>query len=208
MSGQLSVGLNCPSCGGAISVSEGESSLNCRYCGSTLYIEGDNGVNTVAFKNKLDRDAAIKATKAWWRKGFKARDLKTAGTITEVYPIYLPFWSIGTRVAGWVCGYEEKTTTDSKGNTRTEREYKEEMVLMDLSFSEIACDPGDLGIRSLRNFNGEASFEDMDMIPSFESPTSRDDAMAHARVDSMALVLVSSRIPNITSRASMCWSAS
>ncbi|HOK28329.1 MAG TPA: hypothetical protein PLI21_04825, partial [Methanomassiliicoccaceae archaeon] len=72
------------------------------------------------------------ATQVWWRKGFKARDLKNVGTITEVYPIYLPFWSIGTRVAGWVCGYEERSTTDSKGNTRTEKVYKEEMVLQDL----------------------------------------------------------------------------
>ncbi len=198
MGDRISVGLNCPSCGGAISVSEGESSLNCRYCGSTLYIEGDNGVNTVAFKNKLDREGAINATRAWWRKGFKARDLKNTGAITEVYPIYLPFWSIGTRVAGWVCGYEEKTTTDSKGNTRTEKIYKEEMVLMDLSFSEIACDPGDLGIRTLRNFNGEASFEDMDMIPAFESTASRDDAKAHAQADAIARGRASARIPNIT----------
>ncbi len=198
MGDRLSVGLSCPSCGGAISVSEGESSVNCRYCGSTLYIEGDNGVSTVAFKNRLDRDAAINALRVWWKKGLKARDLKSTGNITEVYPIYLPFWSIETRVAGWVCGYEEKHTTDSKGNTRTEKVYKEEMVLMDLPFSEIACDPGDLGIRSLRNFQGEASFEDLDLIPTFESTTSRDDAIEHAKADAVAKGRRSADVPNIT----------
>ncbi len=198
MSDRLSVGLNCPSCGGAISVTEGESTTNCRYCGSTLYIEGDNGVGTVVFKNKLDRDAAIKATQVWWRKGFKARDLKNVGTITEVYPIYLPFWSIGTRVAGWVCGYEERSTTDSKGNTRTEKVYKEEMVLQDLHYSDIACDPGDLGIRSVPNFSGEASFEDMDMIPTFESTTSHDDAIANAKADAIERGRESANVPNIT----------
>ena len=198
MSDQLSIGLSCPSCGGAISVQEGESSVNCRYCGSTLYIEGDNGVNTIAFKNLLEREGAVNAIKEWWKKGFKARDLRTNGDITEIYPIYLPFWSIGTRVAGWVCGYEERTTTDSKGNTHTEKVYKEEMVLTDLSFSEIACDPGDLGIRSLRNLNGEASIEDLDLIPTFESTTSRDDAIEHAKADSMARGRNSAHVPNIT----------
>ena len=159
----LSVGLNCPTCGGAITVMDGDRSINCRYCGSTLYVEGDQGVSTIAFKNNITRDVATNAVKEWWKKGFKARDLRHVGTITEIYPIYLPFWSIGTRVAGWVCGYEERTYTDSKGHTRTEREYKEEMVLQDV-YSEIACDPGDLGLRSMNNFDGKASFEDLDMI--------------------------------------------
>ncbi|NLK25616.1 MAG: hypothetical protein GX307_03450 [Euryarchaeota archaeon] len=194
----LSVGLNCPTCGGAITVMDGDRSINCRYCGSTLYVEGDQGVSTIAFKNNITRDVATNAVKEWWKKGFKARDLRHVGTITEIYPIYLPFWSIGTRVAGWVCGYEERTYTDSKGHTRTEREYKEEMVLQDVTFSEIACDPGDLGLRSMNNFDGKASFEDLDMIPTFESTTSRDDAVEHARFDSMARGRASTNIPNIT----------
>lgn len=194
----LSVGLSCPSCGGAISISEGERSINCRYCGSTLFVEGDQGVTTIAFKNKVQRDGAVNAVLGWWKKGFKARDLKRTGAITEVYPIYLPFWNVGTRVMGWVCGYEERRHTDSKGNSRTEKVYKEEMVLQDLTFSEIACDPGDLGLRAMSNFEGESSFEDLDLIPTFESTTSRDDAIAHARADSAAKGRASARIPNIT----------
>lgn len=194
----ISVGLSCPSCGGAISISEGDRSVNCRYCGSTLFVEGDQGVTTIAFKNKITRDAAVNAAVYWWRKGLKARDLKRTGVISELYPIYLPFWSIGTRVAGWVCGYEERTHTDSKGNTRTEKVYKEEMVLQDLGFSEIACDPGDLGVRSLRNFSGESSFEDFEMIPTFESTTSRDDAISHARTDAVSRGRASAHIPHVT----------
>jgi len=194
----LSVGLSCTACGGALSIREGDLSVNCQYCGSTLYVEGDQGVPNIVFKSKVGRDAALNAVTAWWRKGFKARDLKKVGTVTEAYPIYLPFWSVGTRVAGWVCGYEERKHTDSKGNTRTEKVYKEEMVLQDLMFSEIACDPGDLGLRSLPNLEGETSFEDLDLIPTFESTTSRDDAIAHARSDATARGRASARIPNIT----------
>ncbi|MDW5563634.1 MAG: hypothetical protein SA339_10445 [Methanomassiliicoccus sp.] len=196
--GDITVGLNCPACGGAISIKEGESVVNCQYCGSTLYAEGDKGVMTIAFKNKLDQGSAVGAAQGWWRKGFKARDLRTKGKVTECYPIYIPFWNINTRVAGWVCGYEERTHSDSKGNTHTERVYKEEMVLMDLVFSEIACDPGDLGVRSLRNFSGESSFEDFEMIPTFESTTSRDDADAHARDDAITRGRSSAHVPHVT----------
>lgn len=194
----LSVGLTCPSCGGAITIQEGDSSVNCEYCGSTLYVEGDKGVLTIAFKNKMTRESAVSAAQEWWRKGFKARDLKRTGAINECYPIYIPFWNVGSRVAGWVCGYEERTRSDSKGHTTTERIYKEEMVLQDLVFTEIACDPGDLGLRSMSNLSGESSFEDFEMIPTFESTTSKDDADAHARADAINRGRASAHVPHVT----------
>lgn len=194
----LSIGLSCPSCGGAITINEGDNVVNCQYCGSTLFVEGDQGVQTIAFKNKMAREAAVNAAQLWWKKGLKARDLRKTGAVTECYPIYLPFWSIGTRVAGWVCGYEERTHTDSKGRSHTEKVYKEEMILQDLVFSEIACDPGDLGLRTMRNFSGESTFEDFDMIPTFESTTSHDDANAHAKADSIARGRAAAHIPHVT----------
>jgi DNA-directed RNA polymerase subunit RPC12/RpoP len=194
----LSVGLNCPACGGAITIQEGDTSANCQYCGSTLFVEGDKGVLTIAFKNKMTKETAVSAAQYWWGKGLKARDLKKIGTITECYPIYIPFWSIGSRVAGWVCGYEERTHTDSKGNTHTEKVYKEEMVLQDLGYSEIACDPGDLGVRTMKNFSGDTSFQDFEMIPTFESTTSLDDATAHARSDALSRGRSSAHVPHVT----------
>jgi len=195
----ISVGLSCPSCGGAISIEEGENTLACPYCSSTLFIEGDQGVTTIAFKNKVARDSAVAATQHWWAKGLKARDLKIVGKVVEVYPIYLPFWRANTRVAGWVCGYEERRHTDTKtGKVTVERIPKEVMILQDYLFSEIACDPGDLGIRSLRNFAGETGFADFDMIPTFESTTSRDDAVVHAKNDALAKAKSGARVPHVT----------
>ena len=63
----ISVGLNCPACGGAIQISEGENVLNCNYCGSLLWAEGDAGVMTVAFRNAQGRDSVLRATEEWWR---------------------------------------------------------------------------------------------------------------------------------------------
>ena len=104
---------------------EGENTVLCNYCNSTLFVEGDKGVSTIAFRQKMLRDVAMSSSQAWWKKGWKARDLKTTGKISEVYPIYLPFWKANTRVAGWICGYDERRTTDSKGNVHTERIPKE-----------------------------------------------------------------------------------
>jgi DNA-directed RNA polymerase subunit RPC12/RpoP len=194
----ISVGLNCPACGGAISVSEGEDTVPCQYCGSMLFIEGDKGVSTIAFTNKVARQNAVAAAQAWWARGLKARDLRKVGKVTEVYPIYLPFWRTLTRVAGWVCGYEERRRTDKDGHVTVERIPKEVMVLQDYNFSEIACDPGDLGIRTLRNFTGDTNFADFEMIPTFEATTSKDDAVVHAKNDALSRARSSAKVPHVT----------
>ncbi len=195
---EISVGLNCPTCGGAISVPEGENVVNCNYCSSTLFVEGDQGVSTIAFKNKLLQDGVMNQTRAWWKRGWKARDLPKIGKVTETYPIYLPFWKANTRVAGWICGYEERRHTDQKGNVRVERIPKEVMVLNDYVHSEIACDPGDLGIRTLRNMMGETSFADFEMIPTFEATTSKDDAVTRANNEALTKAKASAKVPHVT----------
>jgi DNA-directed RNA polymerase subunit RPC12/RpoP len=194
----LSVGLSCPACGGALSLDEGENTVICNYCNSTLFVEGDKGVTTIAFRLKALRDSAIASSQAWWKHGLKARDLKTTGKITEVYPIFLPFWKTITLVAGWICGYEERRRTDSKGNVTVERIPKESMILQDYVYSEIACDPGDLGIRTMKNFMGETGFTDFEMIPTFEATTSKDDAVTKAKNDALAKARASAHVPHVT----------
>jgi DNA-directed RNA polymerase subunit RPC12/RpoP len=194
----LSVGLSCPACGGALSLDEGENTVICNYCNSTLFVEGDKGVTTIAFRLKALRDSAIASSQAWWKHGMKARDLKTTGKITEVYPIFLPFWKTITLVAGWICGYEERRHTDSKGNVTVERIPKESMILQDYVYSEIACDPGDLGIRTMKNFMGETGFTDFEMIPTFEATTSKDDAVTKAKNDALAKARASAHVPHVT----------
>ncbi|MDH7508638.1 MAG: hypothetical protein QHH00_04475 [Methanomassiliicoccales archaeon] len=194
----ITISLNCPACGGTINASEGENVVICDYCDSALFIEGDSGVYTIAFKNKITKDSVVLESKRWWSEGFKARDLKRSGKVVECYPIYLPFWNIDLKVAGWICGYEEHIHTDSKGNMRKERIPKEIMIMKEYVFTEIACDPGDLGIRNLRNLSGETSFEDFEMIPTFESTTSRDDALQHAKDDAFSRARDSTRLTEIT----------
>jgi hypothetical protein len=194
----ISVGLSCPVCGGAIEVAEGEQAINCKYCGSMLFIEGDNGISTIAFKNKVDKATARAVSEEWFRNGWKARDLRKEAKVLESYPIYLPFWSSTMRVMGWICGYEEHTRSDSKGHSHTERVYKEEMVLDDYRYSEIACDPGDLGIKKLRNFVGDTVFEDFQNIPTYEATTSKDEAIGRMGGQARDQARRDAHVPNIT----------
>jgi len=60
----ISVGLTCPACGGALSVAEGQNAVLCSYCSSTLFVEGDQGVHTIAFKNKAGHDTVMSSTQS------------------------------------------------------------------------------------------------------------------------------------------------
>jgi hypothetical protein len=71
-------------------------------------------------------------------------------------------------------------------------------VLRDYRFSEIACDPGDLGIKKMRNMDGETTLTEFDMIPTFESTTSKDDALTHANASAMANARSDAHVPHIT----------
>lgn len=170
----ISLSMNCPSCGGAVSIEEGWSTLSCPYCNLLLAIEGDEGVEKITLMNLMDREKAVASVRGWWRSGFKARDLKKKGEITECYPIYVPFWKLKGRAAGWVCGYDERYEGTGK-NRRKVKVPKEEMVLRDLIWNEVACDAGDIGIEHLKNLEGKAVLYDGG-IPTFEVTTSDDEA--------------------------------
>ncbi|MEW5760618.1 MAG: hypothetical protein AB1779_07615 [Candidatus Thermoplasmatota archaeon] len=194
----ISMNLNCPACGGAIGVGDGIKTTNCPYCDTLLWIEGEDGVVSVMFRNKLTRDFAYGVTTDWFRRGWKARDLKELGQITEMYPIYVPFWRLIARAAGWVCGYREETRRDSQGRTYTERIPMERMVFRDFDWSRVACDPGDIGVSSLRNFTGEVLPHDDGTIPTFEPTTSKTDALYEGSEKIRELAIASAGVPHIT----------
>jgi hypothetical protein len=194
----ITVNLNCPSCGGTVDTEEGARAIACPYCESLLYIEGDRGVYTVMFRNIVNEVSVREKLKKWFDKGFKARDLDQEAKITETYPIYVPFWRLRARAAGWVCGYREHRRTDSQGNTRTEREYLEKMVFRDFEWSEIACDPGDIGLKRLPSTSGQVIAAEDGGIPTFESTTSPDDAKAKGVESVRSSAISSANVPNIT----------
>jgi hypothetical protein len=191
--GGISLSMSCPNCGGALKVDEGANITSCPYCSALLSIEGDGGVRKITFRNAVTREQSLQAVQRWWRGGFKARDLKRRGQITESYPIYVPFWRLRARAAGWVCGY--KVVRREK---RTERVPLEKMVLRDFDWTEVACDAGDIGVDHLRNLSGEAVLHDEGSIPTFEATTSRTDAMSKGSQQVMSEALSYAGVPHVT----------
>jgi len=195
---ELSVNLSCPSCGGALSIDEGAKLVNCGYCNALLAVSGEGGVFKTTFKNNVADQQATGVLKNWFSHGLKARDLQAKATITELYPIYLPFWRFYARAAGWVCGYEERRRTDSQGRVHTERIDMERMVFRDFDWTQIACDAGDLGINKLRNLKGEAVLHEEGSIPTYEATTSSSDAMAKGEAAVRNLARSSANVPHVT----------
>ncbi|MEM2868967.1 MAG: hypothetical protein QW379_00895 [Thermoplasmata archaeon] len=196
--GDISINLSCPSCGGALTIEEGLRFTNCGYCDALLFVEGERGVFKTTFKNNMNEERAAAAVRQWLGSGLKSRDLPQRATLTELYPIYLPFWKLTARAAGWVCGYEERRRTDSKGRVTVERIPMERMVFRDFEWSRIACDAGDLGIKSLRNMRGEAVLHEEGTIPTFEVTTSSTDAMQQGTEAIRGMARASAGVPRIT----------
>lgn len=189
----ISLSMNCPNCGGDLSFDEGVHYASCKYCSAVLSIEGDDGVRRITFKNKVDRDGAIAEVKAWWKGGFKARDLRRRGEITECYPIYVPFWRLKARAAGWVCGY--KVVQSQKSSRRVPLEH---MVARDFDWSQVASDAGDIGVEHLRNLEGEAVVLEEGSIPTFEATTSSTDALAQGMAQVQSEAVSYAGVPHIT----------
>jgi hypothetical protein len=196
--GDISVNLSCPSCGGAIAVEEGARLTNCKYCDALLSLEGEGGVFKTTYKNNVSDQQATQVLKNWFSHGLKARDLPQKASLTELYPIYLPFWRYNARAAGWVCGYEERRKTDSQGRTTVERINMERMVFRDFDWTQIACDTGDLGIRTLKNIRGEAVLHDDGSIPIYEATTSSTDAQNQGEQSVRNMARASAGVPHIT----------
>jgi hypothetical protein len=149
------------------------------------------------FRNMETRDQMLEVARKWFRKGLKARDLVATATITEAYPVYVPFWRVPCLAAGWVCGWREETHSDGKGHTYTTRVYLEKMVLRDYDWSAPACDAGDLGVTELRYSQGPVTAQEQG-IPTFEATTSPTDAREAAMADAYQKALRSAGVPNVT----------
>ncbi|MGB9635941.1 MAG: hypothetical protein ACPL1Y_01660 [Thermoplasmata archaeon] len=195
----ISLGISCPSCGGALQVEEGAKTVSCNYCNALIWLEGEDGVHTIMFANQVDRNKAMELVYAWFGKGLKARDLKKTGIITEVFPLYLPFWRLNARAAGWVCGYQERRKYDSQGRPAgVEREHLEKMVFRDFDWTNLACDPGDIGVKHLRNLYGQVIPANISEVPTFEVTTSKTDALNMGIENIRKIALESANVQHIT----------
>lgn len=193
----LLVSTNCPNCGGLIDVKEDEEYLKCGYCGVKLYVYGFEGWRRISYVMEIDRERAVSAVYDWFSKGYKARDLSREAKIEEAYPIYIPFWKIHAKIMGWVCGYEIRIVTQGK-NIRREKVPVERMILKEYIWSMVACDPGDIGIKTLKNLQGRAQTIADEGIPKFDVTISRERALRDGENELIKKAIKESGVDEIT----------
>ncbi len=190
---KLTFGLNCPSCGGRVEISEGDEFAICPFCHTVSRVVGDDDVKILAYKMKIDEKSARNSARRWFKKGLKARDLHKVAKITEIYHVYLPFWNYSAIGLGIICGYNIESTE----NGGSKKVYKEQQIRKDYTWTNIACDAGDIGIKHLRNLKGEVIPLTED-LPKYEATTSKDDAKVEGDKVIRKWILSEGRISNIT----------
>lgn len=168
----LSIAMNCPRCGGDLSLTGDAEMLSCPYCTALLAIEGDEGVRQVALRSAITGDDAVKAVRDWWINGLIAYDVSRKSQITESYLIHVPFWKLRVMVTGWLCGQSNNDSINGKFVA------VEKMVLEEREWNEIACDTGGIGALRLDDCKGDAVPYESGLFPVFDVTTSRTDAEA------------------------------
>lgn len=172
MSGKLLVGLTCPSCGGQITLEEGENLACCKFCGSFFALDAEEGVSRIMYKMTKTSADAENAVKAWMKSGKMAADLVQSAKISEITAAHLPFWRLVGRGKACVCGYSEHRDKDG----RVSKHPHEALINREYIYSEIACDAGDLGIKTIRiPKTAEAVSADTSSISAFGVTVSKDE---------------------------------
>ena len=135
-------GVSCPSCAGSLEVTEGTTVLSCQFCGSGLLVMGDRGLSRYYVPIRITKEQILEKIQIWFRKIDKAPDLRKEAKITEMFPVFIPFWRVNAKIIGWVLG-------DVKKGSGKNTTYKpvERHVHQNYEFTAPACDVGEFGVK-------------------------------------------------------------
>jgi hypothetical protein len=180
MSLNILTGMSCPNCGGTIEVTEGSRLARCSYCNAMLAVVSDDaGIRKLMYRMVLDKASAGNAARAWFAAFPKARDLPEKAVITEIFPMYLPFWRLSGTGKAIVCGRAERR--DREGHTHTA--YHENISESSYLWSAAACQTGDLGISAQPEPDAPLIPYREGEIPVFDTVVSKDEAFDEADSD-------------------------
>ena len=125
----------CNDCGATVSVSAGEQTAKCAFCGSHQVLSREAAGTQIRPESlvpfKVDKAAANNLFAQWlgslW---FRPNDLRKMAKLQEMGGVYIPFWTFDAQVASrWTADagyyyYETEYYTDSNGNQQSRRVQK------------------------------------------------------------------------------------
>lgn len=93
--------FTCSGCGASMSYDAGAKALRCPFCGSTR-LEAKPDAKTVAPRRvipfEVDRAGAERILRARMKRGlWQPSDLADTAAVTEMAPVYVPYWSFSAR---------------------------------------------------------------------------------------------------------------
>ena len=148
-------GLVCASCGGAVDVEEGLTTVVCRYCGTGQAVVGRRGTRRMMVLDRLSRDAAAQSIMKWFRKGVRKEPaLKREVQLEESFLAWFPFIRARCDVIGWVLGIDERRV--KRGNRWvTVQEPVERQVSYTIDRTVAGADMSEFGVNKINLANDE-----------------------------------------------------
>jgi DNA-directed RNA polymerase subunit RPC12/RpoP len=135
-------GLNCPRCGGMVTIPEGQVVVRCPYCDLRSFVRGERGLQRFQVPQRIERRDGIKTLKQFLVGNWAiARDAAKLAELEDAFLVYLPFWTIWGRVAAWAFG--EKRVGSGKNSRYEPREVR---LVQEMTWNGAACDVGEFGV--------------------------------------------------------------
>jgi hypothetical protein len=176
MSMQRTQGLNCPNCGGVVPVPEGVRVVQCPFCEQRSLVQGERGVRRWQVCCRISRQQAVESVESFYSGVNKAIDLKRTARLEELFLVYLPYWRVSTKLAGYLFGRVRS------GDDKTKPAEVE--VMEEMHWNDAAVDVSEFGVHRVSLSLGDLEPYDADRLQAeamvFEPTESRTDALAEA----------------------------
>jgi DNA-directed RNA polymerase subunit RPC12/RpoP len=209
---EAAIGLACPNCQGRLQIPEGVRIIRCPYCDQRSLVTGERGVLRYQVPRRLDRQAALSTARGFLRGLDRAPGLARHAEFTDLFVVYLPFWSEWAEVAAWFFG--KKKVGSGKNRRMVPKEVR---LLGTRTWNQAACDVQEFGVndislagQSLEAFEADALHGD-GMV--FEPVTAAGAAWAEAaaaieadvRGEAALDVIASERIERLGGRRALVY---
>jgi len=157
------VHLGCPSCGGTLSLAEGQRVVICRYCGNGSLALIPGAIPRYAITLGISREAALSAAQRFLTRPILPQNLRAHGRIQEISLCYVPFYEFtGARLGTFLLKEGAKAppppTEDGEQNRDFQRWLlerrveKEDTRVIQQEYVRIGpgCDLSELGVDRIR----------------------------------------------------------
>ncbi len=157
------VHLGCPSCGGTLSLAEGQRVVACRYCGGESLVQVPGAIPRFAVALGVTRDSARVTAQHFLTGPALPRALRERGRIQDVSLCYVPFYEFtGTRLGTFLLRAGTKPPLPAIEDGAQDQEFqrwlltpavaKEDTRVIQQEYVRIgpACDLPELGVEQIR----------------------------------------------------------